>query len=103
MPCIGVTSWRTSIFFGKWKQPDSRSLQAVGVLLELYKEQEIVSRTLNGSSIVRHLGLQFSPDSPLFVRLDDQMMLVEVLDNERLLLVHREKNLLYCGVAVLES
>ena len=42
---------------------------------------------------------EFSPDPPFFIRLDDQVVVIEVLDDEALLLVHREQDLLHGGVA----
>ena len=43
---------------------------------------------------VSYLQLELLPHSVLFVGLDDNMKIVQVLDNEVIPLVHRQQNLL---------
>lgn len=47
-----------------------------------------------------NLGLEFKPHSVLVVRLDDDMVLVQILDDEALLLVQGQQDLLDRGVTV---
>ena len=75
-----------------------QSLKAVRVLLQLQQalsKKRVTSRTRRAT----HLRLELAPDAVLLVGLDDDVEVVEVLDDEALLLVHREQDLLHGGVA----
>jgi len=49
--------------------------------------------------VTPHLQLELFPHSVLFVGLDDDVEIVEVLDDEVVPLVHRQEDLLHRGIA----
>ena len=46
-----------------------------------------------------YFELELAPDTVLLVRLDDDMVVIQILDDEVLLLVQGEKDLLYGRIA----
>jgi hypothetical protein len=52
------------------------------------------------SWVVTYLDLQFLPNAILLLSLDDQMIFIKVFDDEAFLLIHQQKDLLHCWVAV---
>lgn len=78
-----------------------RSFQAVSVLLELNIDAGLrQARTTSTRPWWTHLSFKLQPHSPLLVRLDDDVILIKVLDDEALLIVHVQQDLLDCRVTV---
>ena len=64
----------------------NQSIQAIRVLLELYRAtpQFVSYCEVDGTT---HLSLQKGPHPSLLIRLDDEMEVVEILDDEALFFV----------------